>query len=315
MASRLRQFTRSSLLRWFPLAIGLTISAIGATIASAATGAGKIAPPLIQHVFIVIEENRGYSQVLGSPEWPYFNSLVAEGGLAGNYFATGHPSIDNYFMLTTGKPITFNDNYSKEVKVYNLARELLAMNADWKVYAEDLPSPNPTVQTQDPYEKHHNPFAYFTDIVDQPDTWSHLVDFSQLAADEQADTLPQFGFIIPNAYHSGHSADPNSALGEDQEADAWLQQKVPALLQTPGFQQSGLLIITWDEGNGSDHRHGGGRIATLLLGPKVKPGFISTTYYRHPSALRLIVQAMGMPKAPGASAHAPMMGEFFSAVP
>jgi phospholipase C len=315
MGSRLLQFACFSLSRLSLLAIALAICVIATTTQSAAAGVGKIPPPLIQHVFIVIEENRGYSQVVGSAEWPYFNSLLAQGGLAGNYFATGHPSIDNYFMLTTGKPITFNDSYSKEVKVYNLARELLAMNADWKVYAENLPSPNPTVATQDPYEKHHNPFAYFTDIVDQPATWSHLVDFSQLAADEQADTLPQFGFIIPNAYHSGHSQDPNSGLGEDQEADAWLQQNVPALMQTPGFQQSGLLIITWDEGNGSDRRHAGGKIATLLLGPQVRPGFVSATYYRHPSVLRLMVQAMGMAKAPGASAHAPMMGEFFSPAP
>lgn len=278
-------------------------------------GVGTIAPPQIQHVFILVEENRGYSQVVGAQDWPTFNSLISQGGLAANYFATGHPSIDNYFMLTAGRSITYNDAYSKVVKAYNLARELLAANADWKVYAEDLPSPNPTIETEDPYEKHHNPFAYFSDIVNQPSTWAHLVDFSQLASDEQSNTLPQFGFIIPNAYHSGHSQDPSSGLTEDQEADGWLQQNVPGLLQTPGFQQSGLLIITWDEGNGADHRHAGGQAATLLLGPQVKPGFVSTTFYRHPSVLRLIIQALRLPKAPGAAAHAPMMGEFFQGAP
>ena len=315
MGSRFRTSDLLSRFRLRAAALATIAALMTATAAFATTAVGRIPPPRIQHVFIVIEENRGYSQIVGNANWPYFNSLLGQGGLASNYFATGHPSIDNYFMLTTGKSITFDDGYSKVVKVYNLARELLAANADWKVYAEDLPTPNPTVETEDPYEKHHNPFAYFSDIVNQPANWPHVVNFTQLAADEQSDTLPQFGFIIPNAYHSGHSQDPISGMTEDQEADGWLQQNLPSLLQTPEFQQSGLLIVTWDEGNGSDSRHRGGQVATLLLGPQVKPGFVSTTLYLHPSVLRLIVQALGLPRAPGASSHAAMMGEFFLGAP
>src|SRR5215468_10829043 len=64
------------------------------------------------HVFIVVEENHSYSDVIGNPAMPYLNSLVPKGGLAKQYFANAHPSIPNYFMLTTGQLITLEDNFS-----------------------------------------------------------------------------------------------------------------------------------------------------------------------------------------------------------
>src|SRR5690242_9416207 len=138
---------------------------MAATRAFATTNPRKIPPPLIQHVFIIMEENRAYSQVVGNPDRPFFNSLIPQGAIANNYFAFGHPSIDDYFMLTTGKAITFNDDYAKVVHAYNLARELMQLNADWKAYVENLPTPDPTAAGTFPYEKHHDPFAYFSDFV------------------------------------------------------------------------------------------------------------------------------------------------------
>jgi len=61
------------------------------------------------HVFIVVEENYNYADVVASPSMPYLNSLANQCGLATNYFANGHPSIPNYFMLTTGQTLTLID--------------------------------------------------------------------------------------------------------------------------------------------------------------------------------------------------------------
>src|SRR5438552_16137391 len=38
--------------------------------------------PPFGHVFVVVEENHGYSQVVGSSSMPYLNSLISEYGLA-----------------------------------------------------------------------------------------------------------------------------------------------------------------------------------------------------------------------------------------
>ena len=59
--------------------------------------------PASNHVVWVMEENESASSVIGSGSaWTYLNSLATQYGLAANYYANYHPSINNYFMITTG---------------------------------------------------------------------------------------------------------------------------------------------------------------------------------------------------------------------
>ena len=70
---------------------------------AAAGDSAAIQPDLqVNHVFIVMEENHSYSDVIGNPQMPYLNSLAKTYSVAQGYFANTHPSIGNYFMLTTG---------------------------------------------------------------------------------------------------------------------------------------------------------------------------------------------------------------------
>src|SRR5256885_15991078 len=61
------------------------------------------------HVVLIVEENQSYSNVIGNASAPYLNSLASQYGLATEYYANTHPSIGNYFMLTTGKIETNDD--------------------------------------------------------------------------------------------------------------------------------------------------------------------------------------------------------------
>jgi hypothetical protein len=64
------------------------------------------------HVFIVVEENTNYSDIVANPAMPYLNGLANQYGLAANYFANAHPSSPNYFALTTGQtlaPLSLTD--------------------------------------------------------------------------------------------------------------------------------------------------------------------------------------------------------------
>ena len=63
--------------------------------------------PKFGHVVIVLLENTDFSDSSGS--MPYLDSLVAKYGLATNYYADTHPSIGNYFTLTTGQILTNDD--------------------------------------------------------------------------------------------------------------------------------------------------------------------------------------------------------------
>jgi hypothetical protein len=56
-------------------------------------GTGGTPLPASAHVFLVVEENHSYSQVIGNSSMPYLNSLAAKYGLATQYYADVHPSI------------------------------------------------------------------------------------------------------------------------------------------------------------------------------------------------------------------------------
>src|SRR6516164_6925232 len=60
--------------------------------------------PRMDHVFVILMENHGYQQIVGNPDEPYLNSLIANKkvNLATNYFAIGHPSLTNYLEIVGG---------------------------------------------------------------------------------------------------------------------------------------------------------------------------------------------------------------------
>jgi acid phosphatase len=130
------------------------------------------------------------------------------------------------------------------------------------------------------------------------------VPFTQFATDLANNMLPQYSFVAPNLVDDAHD-------GTLAQADAWLQTNIAPLIANPAFQASGLLIITFDEGEQTDLNHGGGQVATLIISSKAKKNFQSQTLYQHQSVLRLILTGSGVDSFPGLAAVAPDMTEFF----
>ena len=62
----------------------------------AQTGAVPKGVPSLDHVFVIMMENHGYSQIINNPNAPFINSYARSANLATNYFAIGHPSLTNY---------------------------------------------------------------------------------------------------------------------------------------------------------------------------------------------------------------------------
>jgi len=269
-----------------------------------AGGGGAGAVPRAGHVFIVAEENHDYSDVLGSAGMPYLDSLAQQYGLATQYFANTHPSIGNYFVLGTGQIITNDDSYSTIVTVDNVVRRLLAAGKTWKSYAEDIPSVGYTGGDVGGYARRHNTFALLSDVANDSTQRQNLVPFTQFATDLANGTLPDYSNIVPNLCNDAHDCPLATA-------DTWLRTHIAPLLASATFQQDGLLIITFDEA-GSDNTHGGGRIAWVVVSPKAKRGYRSTTLYQHQSTLRLTLEALGITQFPGTARAAPAMSEFFA---
>jgi acid phosphatase len=287
------------------------------------SGSGKSNPPLppvpgipssAPKIYFVILENTSYSQIVGNGNMPFLNSLITSHSIADNYYANTHPSIGNYFMLTTGQIITNDDSFSGMVSADNLVRELAGANRSWRVYAESLPSAGYLGDHSGAYVKRHNPFAYFTDVINSPAQAQNIVPFTQFAGAVSGATTADFNYLLPNQNNNMHDCPAGMTtctdVDKEKTADAWLNANLTPLLGSADFQQRGLLIITWDEAVDTDTTNGGGHIVTVLAGPRAKDAYRSTTFYQHQSLLRLVCEQLSCPVKPGASAMAAPMNEF-----
>jgi phosphatidylinositol-3-phosphatase len=309
---------------WFAAGCGGgAVSASGSTSATTPTPTPTPSPtpsptpttfPAADHVFLVVLENHAFSQVIGSPFMPYLNSLAAQQSLATNYFANTHPSIGNYFMLTTGNIETNNDAFTGTVSSDSIPRAFAAAGKTWKAYMESLPSAGYTGGDVYPYFKHHNPFAYMTDVLGSSAETANLVPFTQLASDMSAGALPNFAFIAPNAEDDAHDCPTGGSVCLDSDkltaADNWLRTHIDPLIKSPTLANS-VFIIVFDESLDVDLVNGGGRVAMVMAGSHVKAGFKSTTLFQHQSTLRLVLDLLRVSDHPGNSATAASMGEFF----
>lgn len=276
----------------------------GFTACANVTSASAATVPASNHVFLVVEENHRYSEVIGSSSMPYLNSLASKYGLATKYYANTHPSIGNYFMLTTGQIVTNNDSLCSTISKDNMVRHLITAGKTWKSYAESLPAVGYTGCSGYPYAKRHNPFAYFNDVANSSTQKSNLVPFTQFAKDRSNNQLPQFSFIVPNLLHDAHD-------GTLSQADAWLKSNIGPLISSPVFQKDGILIIVFDEAETSDTQGGGGHVAAVVISPKALRGYKSGATYQHQNTLKTILEALGVSSFPGAAAGASDMRSFF----
>jgi acid phosphatase len=109
---------------------------------------------------------------------------------------------------------------------------------------------------------------------------------------------------VPDDADNGHN-------GTLSQADSWLQSHIAPLVNNPAFQRDGILIIVFDESFASDTAHGGGHVAAVVVGPKVRAGYRSTAFYQHQDLLKTVLQALGVGSYPGAAASAPAMKDLF----
>jgi acid phosphatase len=274
--------------------------------------------PEFSHVFIVVEENHSFSDVIGNASMPYLNGLANTNSLATEYYADAHPSLPNYFELTVGEGTsitgTLGDSYNGIVTQDNVVRALVAAGKSWKSYAESLPAIGYLGGDSGPYLRRHNPVVYFSYVQQSSTQSNNVVPFSQLATDIENSSLPDYAFIAPNANDDAHDCPVGlSTCSDDQKlaaADQWLSSNIDPLLSSAAFKNS-LLIIVFDEAEDSDTTHGGGHVPAILVSPLAKQGYQSMALYQHESVLRLMMEGLGVPDLPGSAARAPDMAEFF----
>jgi phospholipase C len=246
--------------------------------------------PQSKHIVLVVEENHSFDAVITKGGMPYLKSLAEKYTLLTNYYGNHHPSIGNYFTMTTGQTISTNDGYKGSVPYENLISQIVAANKTWKAYGDSLPEQGYTGGNRGPYAKKHFPVAYFDNVRNDEMQRKNLVPAKQFATDLQsAKGLPDFSMLIPNLDHDAHD-------GSLKEADDWLKQYIAPLLENPEFQKDGILIITFDESFKGDPDHGGGHISTVVIGPLTKEHFTDSTFYQHESLFVTLEELLGLPR-------------------
>ena len=297
----------------FVLLVVLTGCGRGVSPATTTGSPTSTAPTATPRVAIVVLENLSYGSVIGNPAAPYLNQLASQDSVATDYFADTHPSIGNYFMMTTGQIITNDDSFSGTVTADNLAREIAGVGKSWKVYAQSLPSVGYTGGDQYPYFRHHNPFSYFSDVLNNPSQADNMVPATQLSADLASGALPNFLFIVPDAQHDAHDcpAGMNPCTDNDKlaAADAWVQQNVGPLVGSSAFS-NGVVVVVFDESVITDFSNGGGHVSAILAGGAISSGVKSASFHQHQNLLRFVCDRLSLGTCPGVGAVAGSMSEF-----
>ena len=253
---------------------------------------------------------------------PYYNQLLNRYGLAMQFYADQHSSLPALMWLVAGAPVEpNNDTVSCNHGNDNIVRELLRHGYTWRSYQENMPYAGFQGLyggANNSYYRRHNPLIDFSDVCPGTGQDKNSVPYAQMATDFARGKTVNYAYITPDATEDAHS-------GSLQAADQWLQANVPAILARPEFRPGGdgILFIVWDEGTlytdnrcSATVRKGcGGRTATLVIGPQVKPGYKSTATYHSENVLKTVCVAMGLSTCPGAAQNAAPMGEFFSTDP
>jgi hypothetical protein len=91
--------------------LGLLATALAGS-ALAQEGPAPRGVPHLDHVFVIMMENHGYSQILNNPNAPFINQYAKTANTATNYFAIAHPSLTNYLEIVGGSNFgVHTDNY------------------------------------------------------------------------------------------------------------------------------------------------------------------------------------------------------------
>src|SRR5262245_8291619 len=254
----------------------------------------------VDRVFLIVMENKEFTEIVGNPSAPFMNALIASYGLADNNTGVTHPSLPNYMAMTGGETFFTTNCQNCVVDAPNIVDRLEASGRSWTAYMEGMTTPCGLVD-EGLYVTRHNPFVHYRNIVENPARCNRIRPFTEFQGALQANSLSNYVWITPDLCHDMHDCDVG-------EGDRWLQSIVPSIVQSPSFQRA-VLFIAWDEG--TTDVGGGGRIPLIVVSPRTPPGTRSSIASDHYSLLRTIESFWGLLPL-GQSANARALSEFFN---
>lgn len=243
--------------------------------------------PRPDHVLVVIEENRSFDQIMDKiNKDSYIHALAKRGTLFTQSYAVAHPSQPNYLALFSGSTHGVVDNRcTLNFSGDNIATALIDKGFTFTSYSESMPEAGFLKCMSGPYQRKHNPAANW-----QGSRLPASVNLTFNEFPQDFSKLPTVSFVIPDQNNDMHD-------GIFSSADDWLKNHIEPYVSW-AFKNNSLLILTWDEDNGTTGNH----IVTLFIGPMVKTGS-NAQRIDHYTVLRTLLDFYDLP-ALGASAEA-----------
>lgn len=220
------------------LSLFLAPAAYGQPVVNPLAAAADRQTPAYSHIFVIVEENKNYEQILDPGSAPNIAGLAKAYGNATRFYGEVHPSEANYVALLGGDTFGIHDDDAYYCKpdsnrpfcggardagyvdhtVYqpHLGDQLEAVGKTWKGYYESLPEPGSDAVIANPsapqlgeaktqlYASKHSGFMNFASVQTDPHRAQHIVGFDTLAEDMKAGALPNFALIVPNQCNEMH---------------------------------------------------------------------------------------------------------------
>ncbi len=229
------------------------------------------------HVIIVIEENHGYSQIIGSDSAAYINKLAREGAVFTNSHGITHPSQPNYLGIFSGTTQGVTGDQcledSASFTTPNLAASLIKKGYTFKGFAQTMPSPgvlkcyyqNSKITDQMLYGRKHCPWVNWQGTKENqiPNSLSQpMTEFP-----EDFNKLPTVAFVIPDMDYDMHNLGGPGDSAAIVRGDKWLKKNLDSYIKWAKKHNS-LFILTYDE----DQFTAQNQIPTIFVGANIKPG-------------------------------------------
>jgi len=275
-------------------------------------------------VFLIVMENTNWSSIEGSDSAPYINkALLPMASYTREYYNPPglHPSEPNYLWLEAGTNFGVENDANPSANHQSTTMHLVTLldqaGITWKSYQEDITGATCPLQHTGLYAPKHNPMVYFDDVTNTNDPQSayciaHVRPYTELATDLQNNTVARYNFISPNLCNDMHNKTGCQSDDRVKNGDDWLAHEIPAILNSQAYQDGGVILITWDEGEGQHD----GPIGLIVLSPNAKGGgYSNAIHYTHSSTLRTLQEIFGVTPLLGNAANATDLSDLFAVFP
>jgi YVTN family beta-propeller protein len=293
-------------------------------------------PTPIEHVVLIIRENKTYDAILGDLEgangrpelalWgeevtPNLHALARQFTILDNFYSNAEESLQGHqwtaadnsndfseknWLTTWGRsthPISdFATAATTPEKGY-VWQQLERAGVDYVDMGEVIGvDSNTNIDTSYPG------LVFNLSVLD--------VDKADYFASKlQREGLPRFTYIgLPNDHTSGTTPGqptPESMIADNDEATGRI---IAALSASPLWEKTVVFVIEDDPQDGADHVEAH-RSPCLVVGPWVKHGYVSSQHYDNPSLWRTITLLLGVPPLSRYDATAAAMFDVFGAAP